>query len=88
MSIFLLDKTYENYKPSRIPQRRNPVYSHKFTPKLCWYCEKNVNSVKGRNSHYRTLNQIWGHFLYDHPGVEFKPYLMNMADKIISGELR
>jgi hypothetical protein len=87
MSLISINKTDEKiYNPSRIPQRRNPIYSKKFKPILCQYCEETVQSVRGRKPHYRTLNQLWAHIVYEHSGIDFKPYLMSLADGIISGE--
>lgn len=88
MSIILEHKTHEKiYNPCRNPQRRNPTYCQKISPILCKYCKENVKGVKGRNSYYRTLNQIWAHFSYDHYNIDFKPYLMDLADQVIEGEL-
>ncbi len=89
MSIILEHKIHEKiYYPSRIPQRLNPTYLHNFDkPIQCKFCIENVQGVKGKKSHYKSLNSIWGHFIYEHSGIDFKPYLMSLADRVIEGDL-
>lgn len=88
MSIILERKTVEKrYLPSRNPQRRNPIYCKKISPIICNFCEEKVTSSLGRKKHFRTLNQLWAHYSFDHYNFDFKPEIMKLADQVIAGEL-
>lgn len=88
MSTISLNKRYEKrYKPSRIPQRRNPVYFQRISRFQCKYCKENVDNAGIRQGFYRSINQIWAHIIREHRHMDFKPYLMSLADSILAGDL-
>ena len=68
-------------------QRRNPINKKKITPILCKFCEDSVTSSKGRKKYWTTINQLHGHLSYDHPNLNFKPYLSGLVDDIFHGRL-
>lgn len=88
MSIIQNYKTVEEkerkYKPSRLPQARNPIYqkSVNVTCELCTH-------VKSRKKNYGTLYKLYRHFTYHHPyEPRYKEITMNLADQIINEDLK
>jgi len=55
---------------------------------LCFFCEEKVKCTIGRKKQWRSLNELHGHCSYEHKKLNFKDYLMNLADQIIKGELK
>lgn len=88
MSTIQKFKTVEKiYKPSRLPQRRNPVYRQKLRKRVvCKYCIEQITNVS-RRKYYHSLNQLWGHFSYEHQNIDFSSHLMDLADQVMEGEL-
>ncbi len=77
------------YKISVFPQRRNFVYKLKLENGiLCRFCQENQKNTTGRKKKYRSLNSLHAHCSFDHYNFDFKEYLIELAQKIIKGELR
>lgn len=77
------------FKISKFPQRRNPVFKLRLeNPVPCLLCEERQQSSAGHKKTYRSLNSLHGHLSFDHYNFNFKDYLIELAQKIISGELK
>lgn len=76
------------YQKSRLPQTRNPIFIQRLEGIPCKYCIYSTADSKGRKKYYRSLNRLHGHCAYDHPNENFKEYLMELADLVMSGEIK
>jgi len=77
------------YEISKIAHRQNPIYKYKLeNPIPCLLCEEKQQDSAGHKKTWRSLNSLHGHLSYDHYNEEFKTWLENLAEKIISGELK
>ncbi len=86
MSIILENLTVENpkyYRPSRLPQARNPIYQ-KAVNVGCKFCVDKT----GRKKNFKTLYVLYRHFTYHHPNEPtYKELTMNLADLVIEGSI-
>ena len=77
------------YKISKIPHRQNPAYKLKLKNGIpCKLCIEKQQDTTGHPKIYRSLNSLHGHCSFDHFNMDFKDWLISLAEKIISGELK
>lgn len=84
MSVILENKTVEkHYRPSRLPQARNPIYQ-KAVNVGCKFCVDKT----GRKKNFKTLYVLYRHFTYHHTNEPtYKELTMNLADLVIEGSI-
>jgi len=76
------------YKISKLPQRRNPVYKQKLeNPIVCKFCDETIKDTTGRKKKWRSLNELHGHCSYEHIDQDFRNWLIGLATQIIKGDL-
>lgn len=77
------------YKISVFPQRRNFVYKFKLENGiLCRFCQENQKNTTGRKKKWFSLNSLHAHCSFDHYNFDFRDYLIELARKIINGDLK
>jgi len=88
MSQNLFKNKRVEYPPSNKLQRRNPICKVRFKPILCKLCEEKQKDSRGRKKYWNSINRLWGHCSFDHKKENFSEYLVNLAEKILRGDLR
>jgi len=77
------------YEISKFAHRQNPIYKLRLKNSIpCKFCIEKQQDTTGHPKTWRSLNSLHGHLAYDHYNEDFRGWLINLAEKIITGELK